>query len=141
MSGATGEVYAVFGFRNGAEHPFKERLEKLAAEHANLHLQISYSAPRTSDVQHKDYIHTRPADDRPVTRSAAVEQLSILRVRPRTTDGNAGAGIVGVGRARFARAIRGVRPRERAQRRLDATTRRGSMRSAFRADQLRSHVG
>jgi ferredoxin-NADP reductase/ferredoxin len=52
------EIYAVFGFRNGAEHPFKERLEKLAAEHVNLHLQISYSAPRTSDVLHKDYVHT-----------------------------------------------------------------------------------
>jgi ferredoxin-NADP reductase len=51
------EVYALFGFHNGGEHPFKERLEKLAAEHANLHLQVSYSAPRESDMLHKDYIH------------------------------------------------------------------------------------
>ncbi|HEY3391433.1 MAG TPA: FAD-binding oxidoreductase, partial [Lacipirellulaceae bacterium] len=46
------EIYALFGFRNGAEHPFKERLEKLAAQHANLHLYVSYSAPRATDVLH-----------------------------------------------------------------------------------------
>lgn len=51
------EIYAVFGFRNGAEHPFKERLEKLTAEHANLRLRISYSSPRADDVLHKDYVH------------------------------------------------------------------------------------
>jgi uncharacterized protein len=51
------EIWAVFGLRNGAEHPFKERLEKLATEHANLHLQVSYSAPRESDILHKDYVH------------------------------------------------------------------------------------
>jgi ferredoxin-NADP reductase len=51
------EIYVIFGFRNGAEHPFKERLEKLAEQHANLHLHVSYSAPCPTDVPHKDYAH------------------------------------------------------------------------------------
>jgi uncharacterized protein len=51
------EIYALFGFRNGLEHPFKQRLEKLAAQHAELHLQVSYSMPRGADVLHKDYAH------------------------------------------------------------------------------------
>jgi ferredoxin-NADP reductase len=51
------EIYALLGFRNGAEHPFKERLEKLAAQHANLRLHVSYSSPRSTDVLHKDYAH------------------------------------------------------------------------------------
>jgi uncharacterized protein len=56
-AGRAREIYALFGFRNGAEHPFKERLEKLAAQHANLHLHVSYSAPGATDVQHKDFAH------------------------------------------------------------------------------------
>jgi ferredoxin-NADP reductase len=56
-TGCGREIWAVFGFRNGAEHPFKERLEKLAADHTNLHLQVSYSAPLDGDVLHKDYVH------------------------------------------------------------------------------------
>jgi uncharacterized protein len=51
------EIYALFGFRNSAEHPFKERLEKLAAQHDKLHLHVSYSAPRPTDQLHKDYAH------------------------------------------------------------------------------------
>jgi ferredoxin-NADP reductase len=56
-AGRNREVYALFGFRNGLAHPFKERMEKLAAQHVNLHLHVSYSAPRTGDVLHKDYAH------------------------------------------------------------------------------------
>jgi ferredoxin-NADP reductase len=51
------EIYALFGFRSSAEHPFKERLKKLAAQHANLHLYISYSAPSSTDALHTDYAH------------------------------------------------------------------------------------
>ena len=56
-AGCHREIYGLFGFRNSAEHPFKDRLEKLAAQHANLHLHVSYSAPGAADVLHKDYAH------------------------------------------------------------------------------------
>jgi uncharacterized protein len=56
-AGRRREIYALFGFRSSAEHPFKERLERLAAQHANLHLHVSYSAPRLTDALHKDYAH------------------------------------------------------------------------------------
>ena len=51
------EVYAVLGFRSGAEHPFKAYLEKLAETEPQLHLQVSYSAPRASDVLYRDFNH------------------------------------------------------------------------------------
>ena len=51
------EVYALFGFRNGSEHLFKDRLTATAAENPNVHLHISYSSPRTTDVLYRDYNH------------------------------------------------------------------------------------
>jgi hypothetical protein len=54
-AGRRREVYALFGFRNGSEHPFKQRLTRLAEAYPQLHLQVSYSAPRDSDVLYKDY--------------------------------------------------------------------------------------
>jgi Na+-transporting NADH:ubiquinone oxidoreductase subunit NqrF len=50
-------VYALFGFRNGSEHPFKERLARLAESYPQLRLQVSYSAPRDDDVLYRDYHH------------------------------------------------------------------------------------
>ncbi len=38
-------VYALFGFHSGRDHPFKDRLARLAAEHSQLQLHVSYSAP------------------------------------------------------------------------------------------------
>jgi ferredoxin-NADP reductase len=51
------EVYALFGFRSGLEHPFKAYLAKLAETCSWLHLHISYSAPSANDVQYKDFGH------------------------------------------------------------------------------------
>jgi ferredoxin-NADP reductase len=51
------EVYALFGFRHGGEHPFKTHLERLAAAHPQFHLHVAYSAPQRSDVLFKDYNH------------------------------------------------------------------------------------
>ena len=56
-AGRPREVCALFGFRNGDEHPFKERLARLAEAYPQLHLQVSYSAPRDTDVPYKDYHH------------------------------------------------------------------------------------
>ena len=50
-------IYALFGFRNSREQPFKEHLESLAQEHRHLHLHVSYSSPATRDVLYKDYNH------------------------------------------------------------------------------------
>jgi ferredoxin-NADP reductase len=49
------EVHALFGFRNGAEQPFKERLEQLAEAQDKFRFQVSYSAPLAGDVLYKDY--------------------------------------------------------------------------------------
>jgi ferredoxin-NADP reductase len=51
------EVYALFGFRNGSEHPFKERLAALAATNPNVRMHVSYSSPAKSDVLYRDYNH------------------------------------------------------------------------------------
>jgi ferredoxin-NADP reductase len=56
-TGKRRELYAIFGFRNGREHPFKERLTRLAETFPQLQIHISYSAPRPEDVQYKDYSH------------------------------------------------------------------------------------
>jgi hypothetical protein len=56
-AGARREVYALFGFRSGREHPFKSHLEKLAKSNPNIHLQVSYSAPQDCDVLYKDFHH------------------------------------------------------------------------------------
>jgi ferredoxin-NADP reductase len=56
-AGGHREVYALFGFRNSREHPFKPYLERLAQSHPRLHLHVSYSAPREADVLYKDYNH------------------------------------------------------------------------------------
>ncbi len=57
QSGRRREVYAVFGFRNSGEHPFKAHLERLAHANPWLHLHTSYSAPLTQDVLYRDYNH------------------------------------------------------------------------------------
>lgn len=51
------EVYLMLGFRNGSEHPFKERLAAICAEHPNIRLHVSYSAPLASDLLYRDYNH------------------------------------------------------------------------------------
>ncbi len=56
-SGRRREVYAIFGFRNGREHPFKDRLQRFAETHPWVQLHVSYSSPLTEDVQYKDFKH------------------------------------------------------------------------------------
>jgi ferredoxin-NADP reductase len=56
-TGRPREVYALFGLRNGAEHPFQASLSKLAAEHPHFRLHVSYSAPRADDMLYRDYNH------------------------------------------------------------------------------------
>jgi ferredoxin-NADP reductase len=51
------EVHALFGFRSGADHPFKGRLASMAKENPNVRLHVSYSAPRDADVLYRDYNH------------------------------------------------------------------------------------
>jgi ferredoxin-NADP reductase len=57
QTGRPREVQALFGFRSGADHPFKGRLASLAEDNPNLRLHVSYSAPRKSDVLYRDYNH------------------------------------------------------------------------------------
>jgi ferredoxin-NADP reductase len=56
-TGKQREVYALFGFRKGAEHPFKDRLASLAAANPNIRLHVSYSSPAKTDVLYRDYNH------------------------------------------------------------------------------------
>lgn len=57
QSGKKRDVYVLFGFRNGGEHPFKERVAAIAADHPHIRLHVSYSAPANSDVEYRDYNH------------------------------------------------------------------------------------
>jgi len=56
-SGRRREVYAIFGFRNGREHPFQDHLKRLAESNPWIQLHTSYSAPMPEDVLYKDYNH------------------------------------------------------------------------------------
>jgi uncharacterized protein len=51
------DVYAIFGFRNSREQPFREHLQKIALENPNVRLHVSYSAPLPEDVWYRDYNH------------------------------------------------------------------------------------
>lgn len=53
--GSTRECHFFYGVRNGREHVMKEHLERLAAEHENIHLHVCYSSPGDDDVEGKDY--------------------------------------------------------------------------------------
>lgn len=57
QTGRPREIQALFGFRNGAEHPFKGRLVSLADDNPNVRLHVSYSSPRDSDVLYRDFNH------------------------------------------------------------------------------------
>ena len=57
QTGRPREIQALFGFRSGADHPFKARLASLAEEYPNLRLHVSYSAPRAPDVLYRDFNH------------------------------------------------------------------------------------
>src|SRR5580658_831725 len=56
-SGAKTEVWFFFGARSSKDHIFKEYLEKVAAQHDNLRLNICYSRPEKTDVKGRDYQH------------------------------------------------------------------------------------
>ena len=56
-SGTKREAYFFFGVRNRKEHMHKADLEKLAAQHDNIHIHVCYSAPAEGDVKGKDYQH------------------------------------------------------------------------------------
>jgi len=53
--GSTRECHFFYGVRNSKEHVMKEHLERLAAEHENIHMHICYSSPGDDDIEGKDY--------------------------------------------------------------------------------------
>src|SRR4029078_4479426 len=55
--GTQREGDALLGFRNGAAHPFKERLAALAEANPNIQLHVSYSSPANADVLYRDFNH------------------------------------------------------------------------------------
>lgn len=56
-AGAPREVHVLFGFKNGSEYPFKDRMTALAKVNPNIRLHVSYSAPTDADVLYRDYNH------------------------------------------------------------------------------------
>jgi ferredoxin-NADP reductase len=56
-AGRPRSVYVLFGFRHGGEHPFQDRLRRLAEENRNIQLHVSYSSPRPQDQLYRDYNH------------------------------------------------------------------------------------
>ncbi len=57
QTGQQRDVHVMFGFRNGGEHPFQERLAAICAENPQIRLHVSYSTPSESDVLYRDYNH------------------------------------------------------------------------------------
>jgi ferredoxin-NADP reductase len=55
--GFSQEVYLFLGMRNGREHPFKEHIERLALQHPQLRLLVSYSKPTPADEPYRDFQH------------------------------------------------------------------------------------
>jgi ferredoxin-NADP reductase len=117
QTGVKREVYALFGFRSGREHPFKSHVEKLAESNSHIHLHVSYSAPRDADVLYRDFSHRG--------------RLTIERVREVLPSNNfqfyvCGPGplmeslvpalwALGMGRTSGTRALRSVRPSQREE--------------------------
>lgn len=56
-TGSKRETWFFLGIRNGKEHVFREHLEKIDAEHDNIHVRIVYSKPDEGDEQGRDYHH------------------------------------------------------------------------------------
>jgi len=56
-SGSKREAWFFFGVRSAKEHIHKAELEKLAAEHENIHLHVCYSRPDPDNVHKRDYQH------------------------------------------------------------------------------------
>ena len=56
-SGSRRETWFFFGVRNTQEHIHKTELEKLAANHENIHLHVCYSRPGSNEVRGRDYQH------------------------------------------------------------------------------------
>jgi len=55
--GRAREVNLILGFRNGNEHPFRGQIARIATGNERIRLHVSYSAPRTGDLLHRDYTH------------------------------------------------------------------------------------
>jgi len=51
------ETWFFFGVRNTQEHIHKAELERIAAEHENIHLHVCYSRPGANEVKDRDYQH------------------------------------------------------------------------------------
>jgi len=56
-NGSKRETWFFFGVRNTQEHIHKAELERLAAEHENIHLHVCYSRPGANEVKGRDYQH------------------------------------------------------------------------------------
>ena len=54
-SGSKRTVWFVHGARNGREHAMGTHVRRLAAENDNVNVHVSYSRPRTEDVEGRDY--------------------------------------------------------------------------------------
>ncbi len=61
-------VYLIQAVRNGADHPFRDRLRDLARRRCNLRCVFAYSAPRTQDRHGEDY-HVAGRLDRSIFRA------------------------------------------------------------------------
>jgi hypothetical protein len=56
-SGSQRETHFFYGVVCGADHAFKEHLQKIARENENIHLHVCYSHPTDDDVEGEDYQH------------------------------------------------------------------------------------
>jgi len=50
-AGDTREVYLFYGVRNGSEHPLRDQLTQIVAEHDNVHQFVAYSRPNDGSLE------------------------------------------------------------------------------------------
>ncbi len=55
-------MHLFYGVRNGGEQAFKQLLEQLAMQHANVHLNVVYSRPEAGELAGRDYQHEGRVD-------------------------------------------------------------------------------
>ena len=106
----------LFGFRNGGEHPFKERLAATCGResaHSTACKLFGAAAERRALPRLQP---PRPDDDRAGAEVLPSNNFRFYVCGPGAADGVARAGAVGLGRAGVARSFRGVRAGEREER-------------------------
>lgn len=97
LKNPTRPTWLFLGVRNGQEHPFRERLQELAARCPGLDLQVCYSAPRSEDRPGLDYHHDGRISHELMARTLPGLQLNYYLCGPPPMMNSLPPGLEGLG--------------------------------------------